>query len=315
MISRIADHCFWFGRYIERAESTARGLVATRNLALDAELDPTQCWRPVLIVSGEEARFNEHEGPAACADGERVERYMTWEEQNLSCLRSTINAARLNARAIRDVLSLEAFETTNELYLWIASPAAREEFNHNRFGFYRKIRQSCQLCLGLLRSTMLHDTPLDMIWLGVLLERVSQTARLLDVHHYAVQDLEESTADAVWLSLLRACSGFESYLKRSHGKVTGLGVASFLFGEPQFPRSVHYCVRSSFERFCAIRPPAEAHLPGQETYTRFLALDTWLSQQMKAPLELAQLHELLTHVVNESSEICQGLATELFGYS
>ena len=43
-----------------------------------------------------------------------------------------------------------------------------------------------------------------MIWLGVLLERVSQTARLLDVHHYAVRDLEESTADAVWLSLLRA---------------------------------------------------------------------------------------------------------------
>ncbi|MDQ3335018.1 MAG: alpha-E domain-containing protein [Myxococcota bacterium] len=31
--------------------------------------------------------------------------------------------------------------------------------------------------LGLLRSTMLHDEPLDFIWLGVLLERVSQTAR------------------------------------------------------------------------------------------------------------------------------------------
>ena len=24
MISRVADHCFWFGRYVERAESTAR---------------------------------------------------------------------------------------------------------------------------------------------------------------------------------------------------------------------------------------------------------------------------------------------------
>ncbi|MES1206421.1 MAG: alpha-E domain-containing protein, partial [Pseudomonadota bacterium] len=23
MISRVADHCFWLGRYIERAESTA----------------------------------------------------------------------------------------------------------------------------------------------------------------------------------------------------------------------------------------------------------------------------------------------------
>ena len=30
VISRVADHCFWFGRYLERAESTARMLQATR---------------------------------------------------------------------------------------------------------------------------------------------------------------------------------------------------------------------------------------------------------------------------------------------
>ena len=36
MISRVADHCFWFGRYVERAESTARLLATTHNLALDA---------------------------------------------------------------------------------------------------------------------------------------------------------------------------------------------------------------------------------------------------------------------------------------
>ena len=29
MISRVADHCFWFGRYLERAESTARLLQVT----------------------------------------------------------------------------------------------------------------------------------------------------------------------------------------------------------------------------------------------------------------------------------------------
>ena len=55
VISRVADHCFWFGRYVERAESTARVLQVTRTLALDAELPPLQCWRPVVIVSGEGA--------------------------------------------------------------------------------------------------------------------------------------------------------------------------------------------------------------------------------------------------------------------
>ena len=40
VISRVADHCFWFGRYLERAESTARLLQVTRTLAFDAELPP-----------------------------------------------------------------------------------------------------------------------------------------------------------------------------------------------------------------------------------------------------------------------------------
>ncbi len=32
---------------------------------------------------------------------------------------------------------------------------------------------------------MLHDTPLHFIWLGVIIERTGQTARILDVHHHA----------------------------------------------------------------------------------------------------------------------------------
>ena len=57
MISRVADHCFWLGRYLERAESTARLLQVTRTLAFDAELPPLQCWRPLVIVSGEYPEF------------------------------------------------------------------------------------------------------------------------------------------------------------------------------------------------------------------------------------------------------------------
>ena len=42
MISRVADHCFWFGRYLERAESTARLLQVTSGLSLDSDLTPLQ---------------------------------------------------------------------------------------------------------------------------------------------------------------------------------------------------------------------------------------------------------------------------------
>jgi uncharacterized alpha-E superfamily protein len=54
VISRVADYCFWFGRYLERAESSTRLLNATRSLVFDADIPVTHCWPPLVIVSGEE---------------------------------------------------------------------------------------------------------------------------------------------------------------------------------------------------------------------------------------------------------------------
>src|SRR5262249_26771945 len=232
--------------------------------ALDGELAPRRCWYPAVIVAGEEAAFRARVGDAALADGEQVQRYLVWDEDCSVSLRRTVGAARENARSIREVLSGDAWESVNELHLWLGDGAAQAMFHEHRDGFYRRVRAGCQLCLGLLRSTMLHDTPLDFIWLGVLLERVGQTARLLDVHHHAFGEgggAHQVVETAVWLALLRACSGVEPFMKAHAGHVTGLSVARFLVREARFPRSVAYCVRSAYERLCAIRPPGDLDRP------------------------------------------------------
>jgi uncharacterized alpha-E superfamily protein len=318
MISRVADHCLWFGRYVERADSVARVLFVTRNLALDAELSPQQVWQPVIIVAGEESRFAEHFGEEAAGDGEAVQRYMTWHEENLVSIRRSIHFARENARSIREVVSLEAWETINELHLWIGSDAAEAEYRDSRYGFYRHIRNSTQLCLGVLRSTMLQDTPLDFIQLGVQLERTGQTARILDVHHHALTHLETPhyiVETALWLSLLRACSGFEPFMKRNAGKVTGNAVAAFLILEPRFPRSVRYCLHSAFKRLGDILPPDDKQAPGGRARARLGTLDQWLGQKTSESLAEGEVHSILTHVVDEISVIGDLLGEELFGYA
>lgn len=316
MISRVADHCFWLGRYLERAESIARVLSVTQTLALDAELTARQCWQPVIIVSGELEPFAVRFGPDASGDGELVQRYMTWDEQNLSSILRSLQGARENARSIREVVSLETWEVLNELYLWLSGPRAREDFARERFLFYRRVRNSVQLCLGYLRSTMLHDTPLDFIWLGVLMERVGQTSRILDVHHHAMTSMElhRVVQTALWLSILRACSGFEPFMKRSQGRVTRDGVAAFLILEPQFPRSVRYCVRYAYQTLAAIRPPSERSLPGGHALERLRVLDSWLAEMRPTALEAGSVHELLTHVVDETAGICNDIGRELLGY-
>ena len=104
MISRVADHCFWVGRYIERAESTARLLQVTRALAFDAELPPLHCWRPLVIVSGQHAEFSANFGADAAGNGDVVQRYMTWAPENPVSIRNSIRAAREGVRSIREVL-------------------------------------------------------------------------------------------------------------------------------------------------------------------------------------------------------------------
>jgi uncharacterized alpha-E superfamily protein len=324
VISRVADHCFWYGRYVERAEATARMLAASVSLALDAELPAAQVWRPVVVVSGEEARFRERhcdgtDEHASWGDAELVQRFMVWDEDHGTSLVRSIRGARWNARSIREVLSLETWEATNELHLWIGSDSAQTTYAQHRDAFYSHARRGTQLALGLMRSTMLHDEPLDFIWLGVLLERVSQTARMLDVHHHAFTHRtagpagDEIVETALWLSLLRALSGSEAYLKRSAGRVSSDAVARFLVSEPAFPRSIAYCVHSAYDRLCDIRPPDKHERPGGASLEQLRVLDTWVAARANEPLTSASVHELLTHVVDEVHEICELLGKELLG--
>ena len=315
MISRVADHCFWLGRYLERTESTARVLQVTRNLSLDAGLSVRQCWLPVVVVSGEEAHFLERFGAAGLEDGEVVQRYLTWDEENLCSIRRSVQGSRENARSIREVVSLETWEAVNELHLWLGSAQAQAGYRDDRHAFYRQVRRACELVLGTIQGTMLHEDAYDFIFLGLMLERAGQTARILDVHHHALTQLamHQVVETAVWMSLLRACSGFEPFMKRNRGHVTSLAVASFLVLEPSFPRSVRFAVAAAYQRLASIRPADAVGHPGAGSLERLRQLDTWIAEQRSAALQPGAIHDLLTHVVDETAAICHGIGQELLG--
>jgi len=335
VIARVADHCFWFGRYVERAESTARVLQVTGALALDAELPPVRCWQPVVIVAGQERHFVERHGRASLGDAEVVQRYLVSDEDNPVSLRRSVAAARENARSVREVVSLEVWQAVNELHVFMGSDDAEAMYAHDRDALYARVQRVTQLALGLMRSTMLHDAPLDYIWLGVLLERLSQTARLLDVEHHALvaEGAPHPVLEtALWLSLLRACSGFEAFMKRNRGKVTGTAVAAFLVLEPRFPRSVAYCAASARERLGAIceddpdsapdgagpldgahETNGVSHVPGARALARLSALEEWLGAVAPDSLHGPRVHQVLTHVVDEVHAACDTVMSELLG--
>ncbi|HEX3695477.1 MAG TPA: alpha-E domain-containing protein [Polyangia bacterium] len=320
MISRVADHCFWVGRYLDRAESTARLLQVTRALAFDGDLSALQCWRPLVTVSGQYEDFTERFGVDAAGHGEVVQQYMTWALENPVSVRNSVRAAREGARSIREVLSSDIWQATNELFLWFVGEEASTQFKQDRDGLYRNVRKATQLCLGLVRSTMLHDTPMDFLWLGVLLERLGQTARILDMHHHMMggspaggqhQDEHQIVQTALWLSLLRACSGFDAFMRQHQGRVSRAAVVSFLIFENRFPRSLRYCLRSALAMAQRIWPASDARADGGAV-ERLQALDHWLDAQQKQSPPTS-IHELLTHIVDQTSLTCQAVQRGMSG--
>lgn len=310
LISRVADHCFWFGRYLERAEATARSLASTREALMGAELEDRQTWLPVIIAAGEQSRFSSiHPGETDRArDGELVQEYMVWELRNPSSLRSSIQAVRWNARTIREHLSAEVWEHINELHWWLDRGADRR-WDRDRHAFYNHIARTMALIAGLLRTTMLRDEPLDFIILGTMLERAGQTARILDVQHHALELSKPHVVvdTALWLALLRACGGYEPFMRRHRGRVSGHAVAAFLIQDPRFPRSIGFALDSAAARLDAIRP-------GRHTQQdRLHELHAWLASRVPEQLIDGDIHIVLTRVVDEVHAICAEIAVEFLG--
>jgi uncharacterized alpha-E superfamily protein len=166
---------------------------------------------------------------------------------------------------------------------------------------------------------------MSFLWLGAMLERAGQTARILDMHHHTMieegarEELEDDGATpkgivevALWLSLLKACSGQEAFLKRHQGRVSARAVVSFLLFERQFPRSLRYTLASSRKLLGDIWPPQTETGPARDSYARLAALEAWLDRRAMA-FAPEEIHQLLTHVVDETAVVCAAIGKEIQG--
>lgn len=300
MISRVAEHCFWLGRYMERAEDTARVLDVNQTLLLDYHVPLEQQWRPVLIISGVYDMPGEPEPEA-------VQNYMTWETANHCSIASSIAAARENARIIREVISAEMWERINYYHLWMQSPAARQLYEGSRCDFYSQIRRINQLIHGIADGTMSHGESWEFFQLGTHLERACQTARILDVKYHIGMPPPEQPGTPVdnahWVAILTSCSGYEPFHKKVRQALdVGAAVADFLILAPEFPRSVRCCLSRCRQAAHSIsgRPLGA---PGNEVEAILADLMGWLNAGSIEEFLRAGLHEALTRVVDTTHEI------------
>lgn len=310
MISRVAEHCFWMARYLERAENTARVLEVNHALLLDFHLPLEQQWRPLLIISGV------HEYPKE-PTAENVQEFMTWDVDNPFSIASSLAWARENARIIREVISAEMWERMNHYHLWMKNGTARAAYDGNRCDFYAQVRRINQLLHGIADATMSHGEAWEFFSLGTYLERASQTARIMDVkYHTLLPTLEEvgSPVDnAHWVAILTSCSGYEAFHKKPHSFPIdpATAVAEFLILDQLFPRSIRRCLWEceSAATAAAGNAVGRAATEPERLLTELIA---YLDARSIADIIREGLHETLTHVVDTVHRIGDAIHAAFF---
>jgi uncharacterized alpha-E superfamily protein len=310
MISRVAEHCFWLARYLERAENAARVLEVNHTLLLDFHVPVEQQWKPVLIISG----IHDYEKEPTA---ENVQEHMTWDADNPFSVRSCLYWARENARIIREVISAEMWERINYYHLWVQGPAARELYDGNRSEFYAQVKRINHLVHGIADATMSHGEAWEFFKLGTYLERASQTARTMDVKYHTllpkVEDVGTPVDNAHWVAILMSCSGYEAFHKtpRPTPIDPAAAVAEFLIFDDLFPRSVRRCVWECEGAAAAAagNPVGRDPTAAEAAITELLG---WLDRRTIADIIREGLHEALTHVVDSVNRIGEAIHASFF---
>ena len=314
LISRVAASCFWMSRYVERAENTARLAGVNRAFVLDVDLPVPEQWWPVVVAIGEQERIREHLPEAALLDGERVLEYLTWNEDNSVSIASSIHSARENARTIREVISLEMWETLNTFQHWLRGGKGRRLFREDPEEFFDRVRDHSSTFQGLAHNTMPHESAFDFMRMGMLIERAGWTARILDVKHHRLDlgagEVDTPVEAAHAIALLRSCSATDPFFRMRHGAPTGRRVVDFLLRAPNFPRSVTHCLDRAWNFLKRVRP--DNGLTGDRSAKLLAALVKDMQALGPDTVFERGLHGELTRIIDTTAAVCDAIHHDYF---
>jgi len=279
VLSRIAESLFWIGRYVERADDTARILDTHLQILLeDPYLSEADACRALLAVMGAEAEEGEQVNRGVVLDR------LAFDVGNLSSIIGSLGGARENARRARETISVEMWECLNTT--WIGIEQARRRGTVHQF--FAWVRERAALVAGIADATMSRDDAWRFLVLGRSIERADMTARLV-----ATSTISGSVPS--WTTLLRSCGAHESYVRTYRGVASDERAAEFLLLDRLFPRSVLHALMQAEECLEELAPALE-RVGVSDRGRRKLG-------RARTSLEYRRLEEIITDLPEEMENV------------
>lgn len=312
ILSRVAERVYWLGRYIERADATARLIAVNGHLLMDLPARRTLGWRPLVNISGSERLFEELYGEDAEASERNVCRFMTTDVRNPSSIVSSLAMARENMRNIRETMPRITFEYITELYLYARSALQAATSRRRRSEALDGISRRAQQLEGFLSQNMLHDAPWELLRLGNHIERADMTTRIIDVRSadlFITRPDLEPFEHIQWRSVLRSAYAMQAYMNSVREPVTATLALGFLLKDERLPRSYWRCLH-------AVRRSLSS-LPRNELALRLCrqAIDTLNGTNVATLGEAAHLHRFINDCQVQLSKVHDAIAATYFDLS
>ena len=253
MLSRVANSIYLLSRYLERLDSIARFINVNYFLMLEKgeATDGKTQWDPLIYASGDHKDFFQRYKKA---DEKNVIKFLSFDKTNQNSILSCVEAARENARTVREIIPTEQWQTINDLYHFIKDESKKKKHS-NLQDFYKKIKDYNNQTIGLTLNSQLRNQAWHFLRLAKLLERADKTARLLDVKYFSLLpnlSYVDSPYDAIeWGAVLKSVNAFQMYRQTYH-RVSYENVSDFLINNQYFPRSICYCVSEASKSLAEI---------------------------------------------------------------
>lgn len=253
MLARIAHELFWLGRSVARADHTARLLASVSDADIESHAfdrsTMTLSWESLLAMTGADAPASDH----GTSTQERVTTLLVADRTHPASILSSIDAARERGRAVRDVISLEMWETINTFHMRVCQRDILPELRREPLAVFELVRERCSLFWGVQRRTMLRDEGWAFLHAGAEIEAADIVVRMLQVAlptAYGTDD-NDAARDGPALALLRAVGGSQAFRRATSSPPHLVPVARFLLFEAAFPDSIAACVDAVRLALCA----------------------------------------------------------------
>jgi hypothetical protein len=312
MLGRTAQSLYWMSRYIERAENIARLTEVGYRISLTPDIGTghREDWKSTLIAAAAldafSARYDE-------ITGERVQNFLLFDRENPSSVRSCLETARNNARAVRTALTREMWEALNSTWIEFAGIKPGTLDSGKLPDFLDWIRQRSNMFRGALLGTLLRDEGYFFAQLGAFVERADNTARILDVKYYVLLPSHEMIGGGLdvyqWETILRSVSAHRSYRHVYKDSYKPWNVAEFLILRPEMPRSLRFSydwIERSLNGLKSINPA------GEQARRQCAVVLADLQNNSMDTIFQNGLHEFLSQFMQRNNQISASVASEYY---